>query len=176
MLAILTFSRMTFAEPTAADRAAASEKPVVAQPAARPVEVKLGEVKTPEQRAALALVKRDLIQPLIAKEGARSKFSRARMPPEDRRVRILDEQPSKDTQGIAFVRFSVDARYGYLGSDNEDHWRRDDITGCVYLDKNQIFVKNGDQYRPAAFLLGKNQKAAGQSTCQPAAAQVADSN
>jgi hypothetical protein len=154
MLVILIFSRMTFAEPTAADR----------------------EVKTPEQRATLALVKHDLLQPLIAKEEGRSKFSRARMPPEERRVRILDEQPSKDAQGIAFVRFSIDARWGMGGSDDENHWRRDDITGCVYLDKNQIFVKSGDQYRPAAFLLGKNLKAAAQSTCQPVSAQVAATN
>jgi hypothetical protein len=99
------------------------------------------------------------------------------MPPEERRVRILDEQPSKDAQGIAFMRFSIDARWGMLGGDDdENHWRRDDITGCVYLDKSQIFVKNGDQYRPAAFLLGKNLKAAAQPTCQPTSAQVAATN
>lgn len=170
MLAILIFSRMTFAEPTAADRAAPQVKPAEAT-----AEAKVAEAKSPEAKAAVALVSRDLIQPLIAKESARSKFSRARMPPGERRVRILDQQPSTDAQGVAFVRFSVDARFGYLG-DDEKHWRRDDITGCVYLEKNQIFVKNGDQYRPAAFLLGKNLKAAAQSTCQPAAAQVADSN
>lgn len=43
----------------------------------------------------------------------------------------------------------------------------------LVLDRNQVFVKKGDEYRPAAFLLGKNVKAAAETTCQPAQAQVA---
>jgi hypothetical protein len=69
----------------------------------------------------------------------------------------------------AFVRFAVDARHGYreVAEDGEAGWRLAAITGCVYLDRGQVFVQKGDEYRPAAFLLGKNVKAAADSTCRP---------
>ena len=142
MLAILIFSHTTFAAPTAADVAAH------------------------EAKSVLALVSRDLIQPLAVKENSRSKFSRARLPAQARRVRILDDHAQKDARGVAFVRFAVDARHGYQ-ADDEANWRKDAITGCVYLERSQIFVKQGDQFRPAAFLLGKNLKAAAAPTCKP---------
>lgn len=154
MLALLVLSHTASAEPTAA-----SESP----PAATTAQAKTAE----------AVVRRDLVQPLAAKEASRSRFSRASLPPQDRRVRILDEQPSKDAGGIAFVRFAIDARHGFAAPDDDSQWRRAAIVGCVYLDRNQVFVKKGDEYRPAAFLLGKNVKAAAETTCQPAQAQVA---
>jgi zona occludens toxin (predicted ATPase) len=159
MLAILLSSHMTFAEPTAA-----SGSP--------------SEAKSTEANAAEALVSRELIGPLAAKERNVSRFSRARLPPQDRRVRILDEQPRKDAQGSAFVRFAIDARHGIYAraADDESRWRLATITGCVYVDRNQVFVKNGDEYRAAAFLLGKNLKAAAESTCQPLRSQLAHSN
>jgi hypothetical protein len=158
MLVILLSSRMTFAEPTAANGSPS-------------------EVKSTEAKAAVALVSHDLIQPLAAKERNVSRFSRARLPPQDRRVRILDEQPRKDAQGSAFVRFAIDARHGFYAqaADDESRWRLATITGCVYVDRKQVFVKNGDEYRAAAFLLGKNLKAAAESTCQAEPAQLADS-
>lgn len=141
-LAILAFSHTTFAAPTAAS----------------------AEAKTAE-----ALVSRDLVQPLAVKERDQSKFSRARLPPQARRVRILDEQPRKDTQGLAFMRFAIDARHGIGDADDASEWQLATITGCVYLDRSQVFVKKGDEYRPAAFLLGKKLKAAAETTCQPVA-------
>lgn len=159
MLAILASSPTTFAEPTAA-----SGSP----PAA----------KSPEAKAAVALVGSELMQPLARKESKVSKFSRARLPPEERRVRILDEQPRKDTEGNAFVRFAVDESHGFYTGANADEsrWQQDIITGCVYLDRSQVFVKRGDEYRPAAFLLGKKLKAAAESTCRPQAGQLAHAN
>lgn len=155
MLALLLCSHTTFAEPASG-----------AAPEAK-------TARTAEANAAEALVGRDLVQPLAAKEENASRFSRARLPPQDRRVRILDDHASKDGQGLAFVRFSIDARRGYhAAADDESSWRRDSITGCVYLERSQVFVKKGDQYRPAAFLLGKNVKAAADTTCQ-SGAQVA---
>ena len=122
----------------------------------------------------MALVSRDLIQPLAVKEGSQSKFSRARLPPQARRVRILDDKPQKDAQGDAFVRFAVDARHGFHTADGDGPpWRLATITGCVYLARNQVFVQRGDQFRPAAFLLGKNVKAAPESTCQAPSEQLA---
>jgi hypothetical protein len=152
MLAILIFSHTTFAAPTAAD---------VGAPKA-----KIAEVQSAEAKTALALVSRDLIEPLAVKETNQSKFSRASMPAQARRVRILDEQPRMDARGVAFVRFAVDARHGYL-PEGDANWRKDAITGCVYLERSQIFIKKGDQFRPAAFLLGKNLKAAADTTCKP---------
>lgn len=159
MIAILIFSPMTFAEPTAADGSSPA-------------------VKSAEIQAAEALVSRELIQPLAAKESSRTRFSRARLPAQERRVRILDEQPRMDAQGRAFVRFAVDARHGYRATDDdaESHWRRATITGCAYLDRDQVFVSKGGEYRPAAFLLGKNLKAAARSTCQAEPTELAHSN
>jgi hypothetical protein len=159
ILAVVLSSRMTFAEPTAASGSSP-------------------EVKTAEAKSAVALVSHDLVQPLAANDDKRGRFSRARLPPQERRVRILDDKPRKDADGVAFMRFSVDARFGYVGQADHDEaqWNRDTITGCVYLERSQVFVKKGDSYRPAAFLLGKNVKAAAESTCQPAAGQVARAN
>jgi hypothetical protein len=161
MLAILVFSHTTFAGPTAADGSAP--------------EAKIAEVRSAEAKTALALVSRDLIQPLAIKEDGQSKFSRARLPAQERRVRILDDHARKDARGVAFVRFAIDARHGYQ-PDDEANWRKDAITGCVYLDRSQIFIKRGDEFRPAAFLLGKNLKAAASTTCKPAAEQLAHSD
>jgi hypothetical protein len=156
MLALLLFSRTTFAEPTAA-----GGPPL--------------DAKTPQAKTAQALVSRDLIQPLAAKESQRSRFSRASLPVQARRVRILDEQPSKDALGNAFVRFAVDVRHGFAApvDGDESRWQLATITGCAYLDRSQVFVKKGDEYRPAAFLLGKNVKAAAETTCQAAQPQLA---
>jgi hypothetical protein len=156
ILAVVLFSRMTFAEPATASGAAP-------------------EAKTAEAKSAMALVRHDLIQPLAVKEDNQGRFSRGRLPPQERRVRILDDKPRTDADGVAFLRFSVDARFGYVANDDESRWNRDTITGCVYLERNQVFVKKGDSYRPAAFLLGKKVKAAAESTCEPAG-QVAGAN
>lgn len=157
ILALVLFSHTTFAAPTAASGAP--------------------EVKSAEAKSAVALVSNDLVTPLAVKEDKQSRFSRGRLPPQERRVRILDDKPRKDADGVAFMRFSVDSRFGYAAKtrDDESQWRRDTITGCVYLERNQVFVKKGDSYRPAAFLLGKNVKAAAESTCEPAG-QVAGAN
>jgi hypothetical protein len=152
MLAILLFSHTTFAEPPAASGASP-------------------DAKTAQAKAAEALVGRQLIQPLAAKENNRSRFSRASLPAQARRVRVLDEH--KDALGATFVRFAVDARHGFANDDDNSRWQLATITGCAYVDRSEVFVKKGEQYRPAAFLLGKNVKAAAESTCQPAQDQVA---
>jgi len=159
MLVLLLFSPTTFADPT----------PASGSPA---------DAKTPQAKSAQALVSRELIQPLAAKESKRSRFSRAALPAQARRVRILDEQPGKDAQGNAFVRFAVDARHGFRvpGDDDPSGWRLATIVGCVYPDHSQVFVKRGEEYRPAAFLLGKDVKAAAETTCQPAQPRLAHAN
>lgn len=99
--------------------------------------------------AAQRRVEGELLKPLASFESERSKFSRARMPPRERRVRVTQTTTTLDKDGRAYVPFAVDVRFG------EKEWQENDIVGCVYLNAG-IFVKRGEQYRPAAFLLGKN--------------------
>ena len=121
-----------------------------------------------DAKAAAAVVQRVLIKPLAAKEDDQSRFSRARLPAQERRVRILDEEMHKDAGGKTFVAFAIDARHGVVAAKDDSGWRKDAITGCVYVDRGEVFVKSGDRYRPAAFLLGKNLKPAAEETCQEA--------
>lgn len=78
-----------------------------------------------------------------------SRFSRSRPPPRERRVRVIQATVSLDKGGRPFVPFAIDVRFG-------SEWHENDIVGCVYRGSGKLFVKRGDQYRPAAFLLGKN--------------------
>lgn len=77
-----------------------------------------------------------------------SHFSRVRMPPAERRVRVLQVTPTKDSSGRPFMAFAVDVRFGA-------EWRENDFVGCAYPTSGDIFVKRGDAYRPSAILLGK---------------------
>ena len=94
-------------------------------------------------------VKEGLVAPLTEQEANRSKFSRARLPPRERRVRVTQVKPSVDANGRPFMAFAVDVRFG-------DEWTKDDIVGCAYLKSGDLFVKRGDDFRSAGFLLGKS--------------------
>jgi hypothetical protein len=87
-----------------------------------------------------------LVKPLANQSGRR--FSRERPPPAERRVRVTRETATSDSKGGKFLTFAIDVRYG-------TDWQEDDVVGCVYAGTGSLFVKNGDEYRPAAFLLGK---------------------
>lgn len=65
-------------------------------------------------------------------------------------MRVLEAELSKDTKGGRFVPFAVDFRFG-----GSEKWESE-ITGCVYQGSAKLFVKVGNAYRPAAFLLGKD--------------------
>jgi hypothetical protein len=90
-----------------------------------------------------------LLKPLADFEKEGSRFSRARLPPRERRVRVLGSATSADAKGRAFLRFAIDVRFG-------NEWQENDIIGCAYPKSGELFVKRGDVYRPAAFLLGKS--------------------
>lgn len=94
-------------------------------------------------------VKKGLLEPLAKHESERSRFSRARLPPRERRVRVTQAATSADKAGGAFVPFAIDVRWG------GDKWQESDIVGCAYPKTGALFVKRGDDYRPAVFLLGK---------------------
>jgi hypothetical protein len=104
-------------------------------------------------------VQEGVVKPLANSEGSR--FSRSRPAPRERRVRITQATTTSDKNGRQFVPFSVDVRFG-------SEWTQNDIVGCVYKGSGELYVKRGDAYRPAGFLLGKNvQPVAG--VCEAAA-------
>ena len=61
---------------------------------------------------------------LAAKEREQSKFSRARLPAQERRVRLLDEHPGVDAAGQAFYTFAIDARHGIRPIGDDGGWRK----------------------------------------------------
>jgi hypothetical protein len=95
-------------------------------------------------------VEEKLVKPLAEKENERSRFSRARLPPSARRVRITQATPTLDKNGREYVSFAVDVRYG-------PEWTENDIVGCAYPKSGALLVKRGNEYRPATILLGKSE-------------------
>lgn len=105
-------------------------------------------------------VEAGILTPLA--EHAGSRFSRSRPPPHERRVRVTQTTLSRDKQGREFVPFAVDVRFG------AGDWQQNDIVGCAYRASGNLFVKRGDAYFPASFLLGKEVNPVA-SVCQAAA-------
>ena len=101
-----------------------------------------------------------LVKPLAQVETI--SFARVRPAPHERRVRITATTATPDKSGHPFVSFAVDVRFGAA------EWRANDQVGCVYKGSGDLFVKVGNAYRPAAFLLGKN-LAPVAGACEPAA-------
>jgi len=101
-----------------------------------------------------------LVRPIAQNEGTRKSFSRSRPAPRERRVRITQTSTTLDRHGNAYVPFAVDVRFG------SDEWQENDVVGCAYRESGALFVQIGDEYRPAAFLLGKNVKPA-PGVCEP---------
>ena len=119
---------------------------------------------------ATSLVNEKLIQPLAAKDSDRSKFSRARPMPSERRVRIVDATPQTDAAGSSFFTFAIDERHGWADAKDEASWNKATMTGCVYVDRKEVFIKRGNAFHPASAAVGKKTKAAPESTCHAAAA------
>ncbi|MDX2014128.1 MAG: hypothetical protein SFW67_28275 [Myxococcaceae bacterium] len=103
-----------------------------------------------EVKAAEARVTEAVVKPLTTFEENRSRFSRARLPPKERRVRVTQGTPSIDASGRAFFPFAIDAKWGA-------GWQANTVVGCAYVD-GAVLVKRGDDHRPAESLLGKNVK------------------
>jgi hypothetical protein len=120
---------------------------------------------------AQAVVEKQLVRPLADKEAHQSRFSRAYIPPQERRVRVLESERSTDGRGAEFVTFSVDERSGVFarrGADDADRWRKDAIVGCVYPARDEVFIKRGEKFFAATLLLGKKTAAADDAVCRPA--------
>ena len=105
-------------------------------------------------------IEADFLKPLLAHDQNTSRFSRMRPPPRERRVRMPQQTPSLDASKRAFLPFAIDGKY------SGGTWEENQITGCVYPDKGDMFVKIGDGYRPASFLLGASAYAVA-GACEP---------
>ncbi len=114
---------------------------------------------------ARAIIQNTLVTPLKAKEAKQSRFSRARMPPQARRIRVLEEKT--DSGGEKFVNFAIDSSFGMLdAADGEEAWAKNTTTGCVYVGSQEVFVKLGAAFRPAAVMLGKKSEPADARVCK----------
>lgn len=145
---------------------------ITALPPAAPTEAKRSlEIKpTPESAAkAAAVVEAKLVKPLGEKEARRNVFSRAYIPPQERRVRILDHDRSTDSRGAEFVAFAIDehsGRFARKATNPPRLWRNDVIVGCVYPARDEIFIKRGDKFFGAGMLLGRKTAAADDTVCR----------
>jgi hypothetical protein len=88
-----------------------------------------------------------IVQPLAAR--TRSRFSRSRPAPRERRVRVTQSALSRDAQGRDFMPFAIDVRFG-------SQWQQGDIVGCAYRANGALYVKRGDHYFSVGFLFGKD--------------------
>ena len=130
--------------------------------------------KTAEAQAT-AVVEKQLVKPLAEKEARRSRFSRAYIPPQARRVRVPDGARSTDGRGAEFLAFAVDERSGAIApraADDAARWRKDAIVGCVYPARGEVFIKRGDKFFGAGLLLGQKTAPADEAVCRPAPARV----
>lgn len=109
-----------------------------------------------------------LLNPLQKKEGTRSRFSRAALPPRARRIRILDNSARIDATGQTFVAFAIDESHGPMGGKEvaEDAWLKNTITGCVYPKTGEVMVKRGEAYYAASVIMGVQTPMAPATTCR----------
>jgi hypothetical protein len=119
--------------------------------------------------SAKAVLEAKLLEPLQKKEASRSHFSRAALPPQTRRIRILNNAPQTDAKGHSFVPFAIDQSHAYGGDKEipEANWFKDVITGCVYPDTGDVMVRRGEAYYPSSILLGSAAPLASGDVCQP---------
>jgi len=120
--------------------------------------------------SAKAVLEAKLLEPLYRKEADRSRFSRAAMPPQARRIRIINNALQTDGKGHPFVPFSIDESRGFGGDKGreiaEAGWLKDAITGCVYPATGEVMVKRGQVYYPSSVLLGLNTPMAPANVCR----------
>jgi hypothetical protein len=130
---------------------------------------------TPSDADAKGVVETLLVAPLVRQEQKHSRFSRAYLPPQVRRVRVLGERALTDARGAAFFEFAIDAHHGYgprPPPEDSKSWRKDVIVGCVYPESDEVFIKRGETFFGSELLLGKKSNAPA-GVCRTAGGQVA---
>ena len=118
--------------------------------------------------SAKAALQETLLAPLEKKEAERSRYSRAVLPPQTRRIRILGVSKT-DAKGRPFLSFAIDESRAYGIRDQEvaeSDWLKDAITGCVYPETAAVMVKRGEVYYPSSILLGIRTPIASADVCR----------
>ncbi len=110
---------------------------------------------------AKATIERLLIEPLADRDEQSSRFSRARIPPTRRTVRMLEADARRDAGGAKFFTFAIDERRGMKATTATEA-----MTGCVYPETSEVYVKRGEVHYPAAFLFGKTKEKAEPQVCR----------
>lgn len=123
-------------------------------------------VKSEEVVAAQKRIETSLLKPLAERDEQRAMFSRARVAPKERRVRVTQANASTDANEKPFFAFAIDSRF-------RGAWREADQIGCVYPETGEIFVKMGDTFRSADALLGKKTQPGAAGVCVSTTPQVA---
>ncbi len=118
------------------------------------------------ERSARSTLQAELLAPLELKESKRSRFSRAMLPPQARRIRMTGRRPQTDRQGRRFIMFAVDESHAKDAA--EDQWFKNAITGCVYPVSGEVLVKRGEVYYAAPMMWGKAVPTAPSHVCRPA--------
>ena len=88
-------------------------------------------------------VQREFLAPLARRNTKQKEFSRAAMPATASRLRVLG-MPQRDVAGAEYVRFAIDTRRV------APEWNEAEYTGCVYTASSAVYLKRGEQYRPAS--------------------------
>jgi hypothetical protein len=107
-----------------------------------------------------ASVEERFVAPLSRWQERRSRFSRARIAPEARRLRMTAPALQRDGRGEDFAAFAVDVRF--RGS---KEWG-EALAGCIYPASGGIFVQYGDRYVAGALLYGKKSPDAPEGVCR----------
>jgi len=120
--------------------------------------------------SAKAVLQAKLLEPLQKKEAERSRFSRAALPPQARRIRILGDAARTDAQGRSFLPFALDESRGYGVNGGQEiaeaGWLKDVITGCVYPETGAVMVQRGKAYYASSVLLGLQTPQASDDVCR----------
>ncbi len=122
--------------------------------------------KSEEVVSAEKRIETSLLKPLAERDEQRAMFSRARVAPKERRVRVTQVNASTDANEKSFFAFAIDSRF-------RGAWREADQIGCVYPASGEIFVKMGETFRSADALLGKKTQPAAAGICVSTTPEVA---
>lgn len=104
-----------------------------------------------------ARIQSEVVKPLTSTGRKVSKFSRVARPPTSFTAKLVSKTPSTDADGKTFYSFAVDRRdwnYDFDEDVAKKEAPKPAYTGCAYVN-GDVYVKQGDTFRPAAILAGK---------------------
>ncbi len=149
-----------------AEVALASEGTVVR--VVRTPAVEVASQATPStSEAVLADLESGFVTSWARYQSARSRFTRALMPPSEARARLQEATARTDARGASFFAFAVDTRSSFP----EANWNLATLTGCIYPEQGTVYVRRGESYRTAKSFLGERGAEAPRHACTSVAAR-----